>query len=237
MAYTNAQQRALDRLALQAQLEGTGSSIRTGRAERVLEKGGIDPALAAEEGGYVNALNRMAQKGGVMGKRAKLFGQNLAMKEIDTWEQAATSAGTDDISRAYQNMTNEFVGALGPGVDVSSPAVLDAIRRYTEGRGSDTARYAHGVSGQAAQARSNALLGIATTLDETGTLVESLKMLKDEQDALRRAQYMNLGLSAVGLGTTAALMGSGAGAGTAGAGSTAVPINPASGLPYGMFPV
>lgn len=228
MPSDNQIQRAKDRLALQAALEGTGGSIQTTHAEKVLGKAGVDPLAAAEEGEYLNALNRMAQKGGVMGKRAKMLTQGMEIKNLE----GVAKGGEDDIARAYENMTNQFTASLGPGVDVGSPAVLDAVRRYMEGRSSDTMRWSHTIAGE----KNNILSGIASTLDETGSLVDSLKMLKDEQDMYRRSLYMNLGMGAAGLGVAGAgaLSGGSAGATTAGAGASTIP--PMASL-FGMFPV
>ena len=194
------QQKAADRLALAQMLEGTGSSVRTGGATRRLERAGIDLDAATEAGNYQNTLFRMAEKGGVHAKRSKMLQQNLQYAEIDKQEGLAKSRGEEDIARAYQNLSEGFTAALPSDVDTSSPAVLDAVRRYMEGRSTDTSRYLGDIEAQSSERRLGVMQGLATTLDETGALVDALKMLKDEQGALRKAQYMNLGMGALGLG-------------------------------------
>lgn len=184
-----------DRIALQQALMGTGAGVNVNRATNRLTAAGAPQA----GGNYQSALMRMALRGGVGGKKAKFYEQALAIKGVNDWEQSATAGGEDDIARAYQTMLENLGGNLGASADAGSPAVLDTIRRYVEGRASDTRRFGTAIKGQAADKRNAILLGqIAPTLDETGTLVESLRMLNQEQAALRRAQYQNLALSGAG---------------------------------------
>jgi hypothetical protein len=187
---------AADKVALNELLGGVG--LHTGRAEERLAGAGTK----APEGDGMAYLAKLASRGGVGGKKAKYLTQLLALKNTETAAGVAKTSGTDDVARAYQTMGEQFTGVLGTGVDVNSPALLDAVRRYTEGRSSDTQRLLTNLTGQE-MAQKNAILlqQIAPTLDETGALIESLKMLKEEQDALRGAQMGSLiggGIGALG---------------------------------------
>jgi hypothetical protein len=162
----------------------------------------------------------MSTHGGVAGKHAKLLEQALALKNVDTWAGSATKGGQDDIARAYQTMMETLGGSLDFGSDTGSPAVLDSVRRYMEGRSADTTRFNTAIQGQALQQKNAIMLNqIAPTLDETGALVESLRMLDQEKAALRRAQYINLGISGAGLGLQVLGLGLGGG----GSAPTAIP--------------
>lgn len=185
---------AQDRLALYALMGNRG--LDPTRATKRVQDAGLDVS-----GGDPYAyLAQLSAKGGVAGKRAKYYTQLLAMNNVEEWGKEAAAGGQDDIARAYQTLTEQFAGSLGANVDMGSPAVLDAVRRYVEGRSADTARYTHEIKGQTMAAKNAILLGqIAPTLDETGALVEALKMLKQEEAGLRRAQYINLGMNAAGL--------------------------------------
>lgn len=212
---TRRQQRQADRLALAQMLEGTGTGINTNRAERRLTRAGIDLEQAAGQGNYLSSLQKMSERGGVLGKRSKFLTQTLNLKEIDKQEDLAKSRGSEDIARAYQNLSEGFATSLSGDVDMGSPAVLDAVSRYMEGRSTDTTRYLGDITARASEARMGVLGGLATTLDETGALVDALKMLKEEQDALRKAQYMQLGTSVLGMGVQSLGFGGAFGAGGA----------------------
>jgi hypothetical protein len=189
---------AQDKIALEGLMGGEG--IRTEQARARLARTG-----SGIEGGDPYAyLAKLAAQGGVQGKKAKLYTQLIALQNTGEAAKIAATTGTDQVAKAYQTNTEAFTGALGPGVDVNSPALLDAIRRYTEGRSSDTQSLLTNLKGQEFAQKNAILLNqIAPTLDETGALVESLKMLKQEQNSLRNAQYTQLGMSAAGMGLKA----------------------------------
>lgn len=185
---------AQDMLALNSMLEGTGSTIHPrnlARAQKILERAGVE----AGGGAYANALAWLSQRGGTSARAAAGYVQQIEMKNLDTQAATASRIGSDDIARAYQNMGQQFTGMLGADVDVGSPAVLDTARRYVEGRSSDTARYLSNIEGQRQSGRNAILAGqVAPTLIGTGELIEAFKMLDQEQEALRRAQYLNAGV-------------------------------------------
>jgi hypothetical protein len=174
-----------DKVALGQELEGSGASAGTIKAtNRLLHAG-----ASMEGGSYLSALNKIAGRGAQGGKRAQFLAQSVALKNVGSAAEVARTTGTDDVARAYQTMAESFAGTLGVDADMSSPALLDAVRRYTEGRSSDTQRLLTGLKGQETAQTNAILLGqIAPTLDETGALVEALKMLKQEESALADAQ-------------------------------------------------
>lgn len=194
------QQRAADFLSLQEALEGTAygvSSRRAKKAQALLERGGIDVAAATEAGNYGDVLARQAAGGALGGKRSKLRTQAIAGKEIEREGDLASSRGEEDIARAYQNMQETFTAGLGTDASLDSPALFAAIARYQEGRASDTTRYLGEIKRRTSDRQIANMQEIATTLDETGALVESLKMLDDEKRAYRRAFYVNTAFGAV----------------------------------------
>lgn len=195
---TRGQNRALGRYQLWTMLGETG---KAGKAQRRLARKGINaaetvagyenPAILAE-----NALHRMALQGGVQGKNAKrlkaeLIQQN-SLNEIDKWGQAATTYGMDEIAGQYGAAAQNLQSVLGPGVDLSSPAIASVLAGLMEGRSTTSMDYLNRLGVQQGQARQqvNEGLGgmVAQTLDETGALVEALKQLKDQQNDLANAQ-------------------------------------------------
>ena len=180
-------QRAADRLAL-ANLPGDPASmIRTGRAERRVAMA-TKRGTAIPEGDAEAALWRISSRGAVGGKKAERIELNRGMDEINAWEPAAIARGEDDIASAYQNLSEQFAGSLDIGAGQDSPATLDAVRRYIEGRSTSTARYAGDIRMAAGQQRIQGFDKIALQMAETGSLVEALKMMEEEEDMLAAAQ-------------------------------------------------
>lgn len=208
------QQRAADFLSLQEALSGTSygvSSRRAKKAQALLERGGIDVAAATEAGNYGDVLRRQAEGGALGGKRSKLRQTAIAGKEIEREGDLAKSRGEEDIARAYANMQETFTSGLGTDAGLDSPAMLAAIARYQEGRASDTTRYLGEIERRTSDRQIANMNQIASVLDETGALIESLKMLDDEKRAYRRAFYVNTALA--GINTTANVISSLSGGG------------------------
>lgn len=178
-------------LALEKELEGSGRGLGSRtlrRANRVVNKA-TEAGTEVGEGDYLNALSRISRRGALGGKRAKGMVEAIELGNVDENEALVASRGQDDIARAYQTMSESLAGTLGVDMDTASPAVLDAVRRYTEGRSSDTTRYLSQVKESANLQRNQILAGqVAQTFDETGMLVESLRMLEEEQSLLNKAQ-------------------------------------------------
>lgn len=197
----NKVQRAQDKLALAEALKGTGGSVKARGVERAnatLAAAGVE----AGGGDAYNALANIAKKGAVGGKRAQYLSQLMQLGLVNENEELVTSRGQDDVARAYQSMSEGFAGTLGADVEAGSPAVLDAVRRYVEGRSSDTTRFLSGVKETANLQRQAIIAGqIGPTLDATGQLIESLKMLEEEEDLLAQAQKGQLlGMAGYALG-------------------------------------
>lgn len=194
------QQRAADFLSLQEALEGTSygvSSRRAKKAQALLERGGIDVAAATEAGDYGNILANQAAGGALGGKRSKMRQLAIRSKEFEREGDLAKSRGEEDIARAYQNMQETFTAGLGTDASLDSPALFAAIARYQEGRASDTTRYLGEIERRTSDRQAANMGEIAAALDETGALVESLKMLDDEKRAYRRAFYVNTAFATV----------------------------------------
>jgi hypothetical protein len=195
---TNRQDRLLGRYQLRTM---TGQARKASRASDRLAKMGINAAETAA--GYedpsslaYDALHRMALSGAVGGKSAKMLkqriGETQSLEEIGKWGDASKLWGQDQIAGQYGQAAQNLRAALGPDVDLSSPAVASLLAGMQEGRSTASQDFLNQLGIQQGQARQQVKEGfgaaIGNTLDETGSLVEALKQLKKQESDLANAQ-------------------------------------------------
>ena len=182
--------RLADRYALRTELGDEADITRLGNK---LTRRGFDPATTT--GSADDALAHIAGKGARGGKEASrlqtIRDRNSNLAEVDTWGDYARTSGIDDIGGQYDSLRQNLQASLA-GMDPNSPAVQSIMAGMVEKRGEDTSRYLDEVGQRQSQARIgiNTASGmqLSSVLDETGALVESLKMLREQKSQLADAQ-------------------------------------------------
>lgn len=163
-----------------------------------LNKAGYDPSGLGQDELYGFArtqLDRYSQQGAVQGKVAKRglleIGQDIEQDRVNAWEDAAQANAQDSVARGAQGLADSLSANMGGPVDPNSAAYQQLLARYTAMRQDAAQNAQNSIAQQAMNTRNmidtNFVSGIANVLDETGSLVEALKQMKEEESRLSAA--------------------------------------------------